>query len=188
MNRTIGNRLPVWVGAWLLVGGLAACSQQAGTRGVFPTSQEEKSFSLTPDRAPVKAAFLTGELQHLRVSERVKPGTNTVTDPPWLHGTLWLKNGSADLTARLIGGRIEYVDSEGKPIPLAKDRRDTSFTFATYPTDRLDPGMETSQAIEVPFPAEALAGGRLREIRLEVTYAPQAYKEETVTIPVSVKG
>ena len=177
-----------WAGAWLLVSSLAACSQQMGTHGVFTISQEEKTFSLTPARAPVKAAFLTGELQHLRVSERVEQGTSKVTDPPWLHGTLWLKNGSADQTARLIGGRIEYVDSTGKPIPLAKERGDTSFTFATYPTDRLDPGMERSQAIDVPFPVEALAGGRLRDIRLQVTYAPQPFKQETVTVPVAVKG
>lgn len=71
---------------------------------------------------------------------------------------------------------------------MAKERGDTNFTFSAYQTDRLDPGMETSQAIEVPFPTAALEGKRLREIRLELTFTPMPYSEQTVDIPVSLKG
>jgi hypothetical protein len=186
----IGRKLFMGLaGAGILSVTLAACSQPVG-RGTASSGmqQEEKAFALAPDHVSVRTAFLTGELQDLRVSERVDRGTSNVVDPPWLHATLKLKNVSADQTARLIGGRIEYMDSERKLISLAKERKDTTFSFATYPSDRLDPGMETSQAIEVPFPSEAVAPAKLRDIRLKLTYTPLPYKEESVTIPVSVRG
>lgn len=182
------NMQKTWWGAGVLALTLAACSQQSGQTAVAPTSQEEKSFTLTPDSTSVKIAFLTGQLQDLRITERVERGTGKMVDPPWLHATLKLVNVSTDQAARLISGKLLYLDAQGNPIALAKDRRDTSFTFSTYQTDRLDPGMETSQAIEVPFPTTAVKEKELRGIRLQLTYTPLPYKEESVTIPVSLKG
>jgi len=107
-------------------------------------------------------------------------------DPPKLRATLKLKNSSENQAARLISGKIEYADAQGKLIPLAEGRGDTSFKFYSYGPDRLDPGLETSQSIEVPFPAAPLKDKTLRDIRLELSYIPTPYKEETVHIQVSL--
>lgn len=180
----------IWMGALgvgMLGVALAACSQQAGQSAVASSpQQEEKTFTLKPDSAAVKVAFLVGQLQDLRVTERVEQGTGKVVESPLLHATLNLKNVSTNQTARLIGGKIDYIDPEGKPILPAKERRDTSFTFNAYQTDRLDPRMQTSQEIEVPFPVAALKKNTLRDIRLDLTYTPMSYKEEGVSVPVSI--
>jgi hypothetical protein len=167
---------------------LAACSQQGqGAAGASP-QPTEKTFTLSPSSTPVQVGFLAGQLQDLRVTEQIEAGTGKVVDPPWFHATLKLKNVSGDQAARLISGKLQYLGPDGKPIALAADRRDTSFSFNGYQTDRLDPGMQTSQEIEIPFPAAALGSDTLRNIRLELTYTPQPYKEESVTVPLAVKG
>ncbi len=174
-NIMMGIRPKSWViglGAVALVAGLAACGQKAET-GASAPQEEEKSFSLTPASAPVKIAFLEGELQDMKVTDRVERGTGKVVELPRLQATLKLKNSSKDQAARLVAGRIEYTDAEGKPIPLPDGRGDTSFEFAAYPTERLDPGKETSQQIEVPFPAAALMEKKLWDVRLELTYADE---------------
>lgn len=178
----------LWWGAGLVAMTLAACSQQSGQTASAQPSVEEKTFTLTPGSSSVKVSFLTGQLVDLKVSERVERGTGKIVDPPELRGTLKLKNGSADQSARLISGKIIYVDTAGNPILLPKDRGDTSFTFSAYETSRLDPGMETSQAIDVPFPAAALKGNDIRDVRLELTFLPTPYRAETVDIPVALKG
>lgn len=182
--RVQGNAWIAWWGAALVAAGLAACGQQE--QGTTAPQVEERTFAVTPSTASVKAAFLTGELQDLKVSERVDKGTGKVVDPPKLRATLKLKNTSESQAARLIAGKIEYADVEGQLIPLAEGRADTSFRFYSYQTDRLDPGMETTQSIEVPFPAAALRDKKLRDLRLELTYIPTPYKEETVNIQISL--
>lgn len=184
--RTRGTSAIAWVSAGLLAAGLAACGQKE-EQAAAPQI-EDKTFAVTPATAAVKAWFLTGELQELKVTERVEKGTGKVVDPPKLTATLKLKNISTNQAARLIVGKIEYGDAEGKAIPLAEGRRDTSFKFYSYQTERLDPGMETTARIEVPFPAAALKEKRLRDIRLELTYIPTPYTEETVHIQVSLGG
>jgi len=182
--RIRGIPVIVWVGAVLIGAGLTGCGQQE-QKAAAP-QVEEKTFALTPATARVKATFLTGELQDMKVTERVEKGSGKMVDPPKLWATLKLKNTSENQAARLIVGKIEYADAEGKAIPLAEGRGDTSFKFYSYQTERLDPGMETTQSIEVPFPAAALKEKKLRDIRLELTYIPTPYKEETVNIQVSV--
>ncbi|MBI2456794.1 MAG: hypothetical protein HYV46_11765 [candidate division NC10 bacterium] len=182
------NMRRMWWGAGVLALALAACSQQSGQTTVAPSPQEEKTFTLTPNASSVKLAFLTGQLRDLRVTERVDRATGKVVDPPWLHATLKLKNVSTDQAARLISGKLQYLDAEGNPIALAKERGDTSFSFSTYQMDRLDPGMETSQVIEVPFIPAALEAKKLQNIRLELTFTPVPYTEEAVDIPVALKG
>lgn len=181
-----GKRWKVWGIAALALGmGLAGCGQQAA-QSTAPEIQH-KTFALTPATVSVKASFLTGQLEDLKVTERVEQGTGKVVDPPKLRARLRLKNASADQAARLVSGRIEYTDPEGKPIPLAEGRGDTNFKFHSYSNDRLDPGMETSQDIDVPFPAVALKEKKLRDIRLELAYIPTPYREESVHIPVSLE-
>jgi len=41
---------------------------------------------------------------------------------------------------------------------------------------------------DVDFPAEALKVEKLKEIRLELTYIPSPYTEETVNFTVSIGG
>jgi len=186
------NRRRWWIGglgAGILGLALAACGQQQGQATVASNAQPtEKTFALKPNSAIVQVAFLAGQLQNLRVSEQVAANTGKVVDPPLLHATLKLKNVSADQAARLISGKLQYLGPDGKPILPAEDRRDTGFTFDTYQTNRLDPGMQTSQEIEVPFPGAALENNALQDIRLELTFTPLPYKQESVTVPISVSG
>lgn len=169
-----------------VAGGLTACGQQSDQTAAVP-GVEDRSFALEPASVPVRVAFMTGQLKDMRVTDRVERGTGKVVNPPKLQATLLLKNTAEDRTARLLGGTIAYADTEGQPIVLAEGRRDTSFRFFSYQTDRLDPGMETTQSIDVPFPAAALGNRSLGNIRLELTYMPLPYEEETTRVTVSLK-
>jgi len=172
------------VPALALLAGLAGCGRQEASEA---PRIEEKVFSMNPMAAPVRVAFLTGELTDLKVVERVNAQTGEVVEAPKLRGTLKLKNGSSDQTARLLAGEVEYLDGAGKPIALANERTDTSFRFSSYQADRLDPGMATSHDIDVPFPAAALNGQMLADVRLNLTYIPAPYREESVTVPMVIK-
>jgi hypothetical protein len=110
---------------------------------------------------PMRVDFLTAELMELSVIERVAPGSGEVVEPPRLHGTLRIRNTSSDRTARLVGGAIESVGTDGRRIPLGSGRADTAFTFYSYSGDRVDPGEDTSQTIDIPFPAAALKGNEV---------------------------
>lgn len=172
----------LWGGALALALGLTACAQQ--DQAAAPAI-EDKTFSLTPAASPVKISFLTAELKDLQVVERVDRETGKVTDPPKLRARLTVKNSSSDQAALLVSGRIDYVDVEGRPIPLVEGREDTGFTFYGY-QQRLDPGMDSSQDIEVPFPAAALKDRKLRDIGLELSYIPTPYREDRARISVSL--
>lgn len=176
------NMRNVWIGwgAVILLVALAVWSQGVSQSAASPVPVEEKTIPLKPDVTFVKASFLTGELQDLRVRERVERGTGKVVGTPVFRATLKVTNDSRDQAARLIGGKIEYIDPVGKVIDLPH----TTFTFIGIPTDRLDPGMHTSQVIEVPFPTSVLKPNGLREVSLELIYLPIPYHEDTVNIPV----
>jgi len=167
---------------------VAACSQQSGTPAAATAQPVEKTFTLTPSNAVMKVDFLTGQLQDLTITERVDPKSGTVVDAPELRGTLRLKNVSTDQSAQLIGGKLVFLDAKGQPIPIAKNRGDTSFTFSSFETQRLDPGQETSQSIDVPFPRGGLKADDLQTVRLDLTYLPSAYREQTVNYTVALKG
>jgi hypothetical protein len=145
---------------------------------------DEKTIPLKPTVTFVKASFLTGELQDMRVTERTERGTGRVSGTPVFRATLTVTNDSTDQAARLLGGKIEYIDPTGQLIVLPH----TSFRFIGVPTDRLDPGMHTSQVIEVPFPVSAFKANGLREVSLELIYLPIPYREDTVNIPVYLGG
>jgi hypothetical protein len=168
----------------ILVLGVAACSkEQPGP----PTSQiEEKTFTMQPAAAPVRVGFLTGQLTELKVVEQVNRETDEVVQPPRLRGRLELRNETTDQTARLISGSLEFLDGDGKAIPVASDREAPRFTFYAYSGDRLDPGMKTSHNVDVSFPAAALDGTPLADLRVNITYIPDPYRAETATVPVSL--
>ena len=157
-----------------------------GVSGAYAASLPlaEKVIPLKPSVTFVKASFLTGEIEGLRVVERIEPETGKVVGAPMLEATLTVSNDSRDHAARLLGGKIEYIDGTGRPIPTA----DTSFVFTMTTPDRLDPGQAVSQPIEIAFPPLGLKPHGLREVSLQLTYLPVPYETDTVHVPVYLGG
>jgi hypothetical protein len=167
----------------LLAGAAFACSSPPSAD--LPRI-EEKTVMLRPETIPVRVGILSGQLSNLSVVQRVNADTKEVVYAPQLRGTLTLKNGSPDQAVRLVSGRVEYLDDAGAPIALKPDRSETGFNFYSYSSERLDPGKEISHSVDVPFPAVALDGVALSDIRLRVTYLPAPYRQESVEVPVTV--
>ena len=156
-----------WVGVTITAMAVAAitlgCSQQpSGTAAVI----EDKIYTVTPASVTVKAGILAGEVTEMKVTERVEKGSGRLVSPAKLTGTLKLKNSSKDQAVRLVGGKIQYIDAQGQPIKLEETRTEPTIKFATYGAERLDPGQDATQAVDVDFPAEALKAKKLKEIRL----------------------
>ena len=176
-----------WVGVTILttaaVGMTLGCSEQPSrTAAVI----EDKIYTVTPAAVKVKAGIVTGEVTEMKVTERVEKGSGRVVSPAKLTGTLRLKNSSANQTVRLVAGKIQYIDAQGQPIKLEEARTEPALKFATYGAERLDPGQEATQSMDVDFPAEALKAKKLKEIRLELAYIPSPYREEAVNFTVSI--
>ncbi len=175
-----------WMGAvvlavvvWMMLG---RSPQPSATAAVI----EDKTYSVTPAAMKVKAGIVTGEVTEMKVTERVEQGSGRVTSPAKLTAKVVLKNSSTNQTVRLIAGKIQYIDAQGQPIKLEDARTEPALKFATYGSDRLDPGQEATQSLDVDFPAEALKAKKLKEIRLELAYIPSPYKEETVNFSVAI--
>ena len=176
-----------WTGVTILAAAVSVmalgCSQgPSGTAAVI----EDKTYTVTPASVKVKAGIATGEVTEMKVTERVEKGSDRVVSPAKLTGTLKLKNTSANQTVRLVAGKIQYIDAQGQPIKLEAARTEPALKFATYGSERLDPGQEATQSLDVEFPAEALKAKKLREIRLELAYIPSPFQEETVNFTVSI--
>jgi hypothetical protein len=188
-DRRLGKETTMsrWIGLTIAAGAVAAmtlgCSQQgSGTAVVI----EDKVYTVTPASVNVKAGIVTGEVTELKVTERVEKGSDRVVSPAKLTGTLKLKNTSANQTVRLVAGKIQYIDAQGQVIKLEESRTDPTIKFATYGSERLDPGQDATQSLDVDFPAAALKAKKLKEIRLELAYIPSPFKEETVNFTVSI--
>ena len=97
---------------------------------------------------------------------------------------------SKDQSLQLLGGKLLYIDMQGKPIPLEDKRTEPMLKASnSYGSqERLDPGQDASQSVEADFPAEALKLKRLKEIRLELLYIPSTYKQETMNFGVAIGG
>ena len=178
-----------WVGVMTVTAVVAmtlGCSQEpSATRPVI----EDKVYTVTPASVQVKAGLVTGEVTEMKVTERVEKGSGTVVAPAKLTGTLKLKNSSKDQAVRLITGKLLYIDAQGQPIKVGETRTEPTVKFSTYGTaERLDPGQEATQSLEVDFPAEALKAKKLKEIRLELAYIPSPYKEQSVNFTVVIGG
>src|SRR5213594_820207 len=165
--------------AWLTLGPV----QQPAA---IATPIEEKTYAVTPAAVKVKAGIVTGEVTEMKVAERVEKGSDRIVTAAKLTGMLRLKNTSANQTVRLLEGKLRYIDAQGQPIKLEDARSEPTLKFATYGSERLDPGQEAIQSLDVEFPAEALKAKRLKEIRLEFAYIPSSYREETVNFAVSI--
>jgi len=118
------------------------------------------------------------------VTERVEQGSGRIDSAAKLTARLVLKNTSTNQTVRLVGGKIRYIDVHGQPIKLEDARTEPTLKFSS--SERLDPGQETTESLDVAFPAEALKAKKLAQIRLELAYVPSPYKEETLNFVVSI--
>jgi hypothetical protein len=178
-----------WIGAalavvvvWMMLG---RSHEPAATAGPVV---EDKTYTVTPAAMKVKAGIVTGDVTELKITERVERGSGRVISPAKLTAKVVLKNSSSNQTVRLVAGKIQYIDRQGQPIKLEETRTEPTLKFQTYGTDRLDPGQEATQSLDVDFPAEALKAQKLKEIRLELAYIPSPYREETVNFTVSIGG
>lgn len=167
--------------AWMILG---PAPQPAATAAVI----EDRTYTVTPAAMTVKAGIVTGEVTEMKVTERVEQGSGRVVTAAKLTANVVLKNSSANETVRLVAGTIQYIDAQGQPIKLEATRTEPTLRFATYGNDRLDPGQEATQSLDVNFPAEALKAKKLKEIRLDLAYIPSPYREETVHFIVSIGG
>lgn len=167
---------------------LAACTPQAPSASA---AVNDKVYTVTPNAMKVKAGIVTGELTDMKVTERVEDGSGRVTQPAKLTGKLALRNVSADQSMRLVGGKIRYIDMQGKPIALEDNRTEPSIQVggSSYGSaDRLDPGQVSNHTLDAEFPVAALKTKNLKEVRLELSFIPSQYKEEALNFTVSIGG
>ena len=175
------------IGAVLVIGMVAAtygCAQQSGAAAVV----EDRAYALTPATVSVKTGIVTGAMTDMKVTERVEIGSGRIVTPAKLTGSLKLKNTSAHDSVRLVGGKIVYLDGQGQRMKLEDSRTEPILKLDGYGAERLDPGQEVAQNVDVEFPAAALKAKSLKEIRLELTYIQSPYKAEAATFAVSIAG
>src|SRR5438309_3864496 len=146
---------------------------------------DDKTYTVTPATMKVKAGVVTGEVTDMKVTERVEQGSGRITSAAKLTARLVLKNSSPNQTVRLVGGRIQYIDGRGQPIKLEDARTEPTLKFGSC-SERLDPGQETTELLDVEFPAAALKAKTLAQIRVELAYVPSPYPEETLNFAVSI--
>jgi len=171
-------------GTGLLVLVIAIWGLRQGQSEASPPPTQVKTIVVRPESVPVITGGLTGQLEQLRVTERVESKTGKIREGPDLKGILQLRNTSANLVIRPLAGTVEYTDGGGAEIPLAKDQGTADFTIYTERASGLRPGEHTSQVIDVPIPATALEGHRLQDIRLHLTYLSTPYATVTINGPV----
>jgi len=147
---------------------------------------EDRIYAVTPASLVVKSGVITGEVIELKVTECVEKGSGRIVSPARLTGRLRLENTSANRTVRLVEGKLLFIDAQGQPIKFEAARTDPIVKFTTYGNERLDPGQDVSQTLDVEFPVEALKAKKLKEIRLELAYIPSPFREETVNFVVSI--
>lgn len=160
------------------------CTQPPATPAMVV---EDKLYSVSPEVVTVNAGIMTGVVTEMRIVERVEKGSGNIITAAKLSGKLVLKNRSNDQTVRLVGGTFQFVDAQGQLIKMEEKRTEPTLKFTSYGSgDRLDPGQETSQSVDVDFPADALKTKRLKEIRLDLAFIPSPYKAETLNFGVSI--
>lgn len=161
------------------------CAQKPA---VTAAAIEDKVYSVSPNQVQVKAGIVTGDVTDMKVTERVEQGSGRVDSPAKLSGKLKVTNNSSDQSVRMLGGKIIYIDDQGQVIKLEEARTEPVIKFANMSNsvDRLDPGQDSTQAVDVDFPAAALKAKKLKEIRVELAYIPSSYKLQTANFSVSI--
>ena len=170
-----------------LVAMSVGCSQKPAATA---PAVNDKGYTVTPSQLTVSSGPLSGTLTEMKVVERVEAGSGRIDQPARLTGKLVLTNVSKDQSVHLLGGKLLYIDAQGRPIQLEDKRTEPTLKISSSMggQERLDPGQEASQPVEADFPAEALKAKRLKEIRLELLYTPSAYKQETMNFGVAIGG
>ena len=163
----------------------AACTPAPATKSA---AISDKVYAVTPAELTVKGTYVSGAMSDMKVVERVEDGSGRIDQPARLTAKLVFTNTSKDQSLRIVGGKLAYIDLQGKPIPMEDNRTEPALKVAgSYGgQDRLDPGQETSQQVEAEFPVAALKMKRLKEIRVELLYSPSAYRQETMNFGVSI--
>jgi hypothetical protein len=69
----------------------------------------------TPASGPVKAGIVTGEVADMKVTEPIENGGSVVSQAKPA-GELKLRNSSTDQPVRFFEGKIQFIDTQGKPI------------------------------------------------------------------------
>src|SRR5256886_6798293 len=134
---------------------------------------EERTYAVTPASVKVKAGIVMGEVTEMKVAERVEKGSDRIVTAAKLTGTLRLKNTSANQTVRLLEGKLRYIDTLGQPIKLEDARSEPILKLTSYGgSERLDPGQEAIQSLDVECPAGALKATRLKESRPAFAHIP----------------
>ena len=175
----LGAAVSVIMG-WMMFG---PAQQPAATAAVI----NDKTYTVTPATMKLKAGVVTGEVTEMKVTERIEQGSGRVVSPAKLTARIALKNSSASQTVRLVTGKIQYIDAQGRPITLEDNRADPIVKFSSS-SERLDPGQEATESLDVDFPVAALKANTLKTIRLNLAYVPSPYREETANLPVSIGG
>jgi hypothetical protein len=177
-------------GTMVVIAVAAASFGCAQKPAVTETVIEDKVYTVTPDQVKVQTGIVSGEVTEMKITERVEHGSGRIDSPAKLTGKLKLTNNSTDQTVRLLGGKILFIDAQGQPIKMEEARTEPALKFASSynSSDRLDPGQDTSQPMDVDFPAAALKAKTLKEIRIELAYIPSFYKQETAGFNVSISG
>lgn len=180
-----------WMQASVLVMSAATAAMTAGCSPpstAVAATVSDKVYIVTPDALKVRAGIVSGEVTEMKVMERVEDASGKVATPAKLTGKLVLRNVSADQSVRVIGGKILYIDAQGQPIKLDGNRTEPTIRIASSygSSDRLDPGQDSTHALDAEFPVEALKAQKLKEIRLDLDYLPSAYKRESLKFPVSI--
>ena len=158
------------VGAVVVAMTLGCSSKPAATQAAV----NDKVYTVTPSEITVNSGVLSGALTEIKVVERVEAGSGRIDQPARLTGKLVLTNLSKDQSVRLLGGKLLYIDAQGRPIPLEEKRTEPVLKLSSSDggQERLDPGQGASQSVEADFPAEALKAKRLKEVRFELLYTP----------------
>ena len=177
------NMLKTTLLAGAVATALIGCTPKvAGTAAVI----EDKTYPVTPQAMTVKVGIVTAEVTEMKVTERVEKGSGRIDAPARLTAKLKLQNSSVDQTVRLISGKMVYIDMHGQQIKIEDARTEPVIRFTSVSSSQLDPGQDSSQSIDVDFPAEALKAKKLKEIRFDIVYAPTAYRQETAKIGIAI--
>jgi len=132
---------------------------------------------IAPVSVKVHGGILSGEIAHMQVVGDVDPR---------LTGTLTLRNTSETHSVRLVAATIQYLYDRWEPMALEAARAEATFTFAPDASDRLDPGQEAVQSVDVVFPAEALEPSKLKGLRLRIAYVSSPYREVVISFAASI--
>jgi len=124
----------------------------------------------------VKAGIVTGEVTEMKVTEAGRERLPTVSSPREAHGDAQAEEYVRESDRPACRGQDPVYRCPGAAHQTRGVTDRTGRQVRPYGSERLDPGQDATQSLDVEFPAEALRAKKLKEIRLELAYIP-------VTVP-----